>query len=70
MATKLAVTGLKYKNDEVRATNDPILFADFCIELLTNNEVNQRMAVKARDICLANYTWQSKWASIAQIYEL
>jgi glycosyltransferase involved in cell wall biosynthesis len=48
----------------------PEIFATKCIQLLTDFELNDRMGQAARELCLATYSWQSKWPTIRKIYNL
>lgn len=67
----IALKGLAYRDGEsVFVADSSQDFANRCIRLLTDNELNDQMAKKARQLCLDNYTWASKWPRIESIYGL
>lgn len=71
IATVLAARGLAYVEDEsILVTDDPRKYADYCIALLSDQALNQRMGDAARSVCLSNYIWASKQELIASIYGL
>ncbi len=66
-----AYTGLLYTNDiDVFVAKSPHDFAEKCIRLLIDTDLNNRMGNAARKCCLDNYTWLSKWSDIKTIYQL
>ena len=66
-----ALLGLAYQDSvNVFVAATPELFAQRCVELLTDLPRNAQMGTAARNVCLAHYTWDSKWQSICDIYNL
>ena len=66
-----ALLGLAYQDGvSVFVAATPERFAHRCIELLTNSQLNAQVGAAARGVCLAHYTWDSKWESICGIYNL
>ena len=71
VASPIALQGLVYRDGEsVFEAEDPFNFANKCIRLLTDYDLNDRMARNARNLCLANYSWDSKWPQISEVYGL
>jgi glycosyltransferase involved in cell wall biosynthesis len=67
----IAFKGLSYQNGvNIFIAETPKIFADRCIQLLTDLELNDRMGRAARKLCMERYSWQSKWAAIRKIYKL
>ncbi len=71
VASKLAVKGLSYTNEvDILTAQTAEGFAQGCVRLLTDDALNKRLGEAARKRCLDNYTWQSKWKQIEDIYDL
>lgn len=71
VVSPIAFKGLSYQDGvNIFVAETPETFADRCIQLLTNLELNDRMGAAARKLCMERYSWQSKWASIRKIYKL
>ena len=71
VVSPIAFKGLAYKDGvNVFIAETPGLFADRCIQLLTDLELNDRMGKAARQLCMDRYSWQSKWPAIRGIYKL
>jgi glycosyltransferase involved in cell wall biosynthesis len=69
VVSPIALKGLAYRNGEnVCVAENPMDFANSCIRLLTDLEWNVRIATAARQLCLARYSWQSKWPQIRAVY--
>lgn len=67
----IAFNGLAYQDGaNIFVAEKPAMFAERCITLLTNNEINNNMGQAARKLCLTHYTWESKWPIIRKIYNL
>jgi glycosyltransferase involved in cell wall biosynthesis len=71
VASEIAHKGLRYKNGyDILIASSANEFAEACIKLLTDNQLNEFIGNSARNTCLKNYTWQSKWDLISKIYYL
>ncbi|MEG6512200.1 glycosyltransferase [Desulforamulus ruminis] len=71
VVSPIALTGLAYIDTEsIFVADSPELFSQRCIELLTDNVLNTQIGTKARSVCLNQYTWESKWTDICDIYNL
>jgi glycosyltransferase involved in cell wall biosynthesis len=71
VVSPIAHKGLAYQDGKnIFVAEKPGVFAEKCVQLLTDFELNDRMGRLARELCLANYTWQSKWPEICSIYNL
>ena len=71
VVSSIAHKGLAYQDSEnIFVAEKPEIFAAQCIRLLTDFELNDRMGQAARELCLATYSWQSKWAFVRKIYNL
>ena len=71
VVSPIAHKGLAYQDGvNIFVEEKPEAFAQRCVRLLIDFELNDRMGQSARELCLANYTWQSKWPSICSIYNL
>jgi glycosyltransferase involved in cell wall biosynthesis len=69
VVSPVSLLGLAYRDGEnVLVAETPADFADRCIRLLTDFELNDRLAAAARRLCLARYSWQSKWPKIQAVY--
>lgn len=45
-------------------------FADHCVALLRDDQLNLSIGAAARATCAAKYTWESKWPAVARLYEI
>ena len=71
VASTIAHKGLTYQDGRnIFVADEPELFANCCVRLLTDLELNNQMGQAARELCLANYSWQSKWPALREIYNL
>jgi len=71
VVTSIALKGLAYQDGvSIFVADAPDLFAQRCVELLTDMELNQRLGTAARRLCMERYSWQSKWKAISSIYNL
>lgn len=71
VVSPIALHGLVYEDGiNIFAAESPQLFAQRCIQLLTDTVLNARMGTAARKLCLGRYTWASKWETICGIYNL
>ena len=71
VVSPIAAEGLAYKDGiDIFMAENPVLFSRRCVELLADASLNELMGRRARETCLANYTWESKWKAIAAIYTL
>ena len=71
VATVLAARGLSYvENESILVTDDPLKYAEYCIALLSDQELNRRIGEAARSVCMSNYSWASKQDLIASVYGL
>lgn len=69
VTTRIAQKGLVYRDGQsILVADAPEDFARCCIRLLRDNEYNDEVALQARQLCVATYGWQSKWAHIAAAY--
>ena len=71
VASSISHLGLAYKNNEDIFVSDSVEgFYNYCAKLLKDEKLNEQMGLRARGICLAEYTWNSKWKQIAKAYSL
>jgi len=71
VVSPIAVRGLAYQDGaSIFVAEAPEVFAERCVQLLADLDLNDRMGQAARTQCLDHYSWQSKWASIRKIYQL
>lgn len=71
VASSISQKGLLYKHDKnLMVADSPSDFANCCIRLLNDADLNNRIATNARKLCLDSYTWESKWPIIKKIYSL
>ena len=71
VVSPIAHKGLAYQDGvNIFIAEEPEVFADRCIQLLTDLELNDRMGLAARKLCMGSYSWQSKWPIISKIYNL
>jgi glycosyltransferase involved in cell wall biosynthesis len=71
VASTIAAAGLVYQDGiDIFITNQGRLFAEQCIRLLGDNDLNRAMGQRAREKAFAEYTWESRMAAIKKIYNL
>ena len=71
VVSPISAKGLAYRDGtNIFIAEKPDKFAEDCIKLLTDKDLNDRAGNSARELCLKTYTWQSKWPAIRKIYEL
>lgn len=71
VVSSIALKGLAYRNGEnIFVADDARDFANHCIRLLTDDALNDQVAQEARQFCLNNYSWASKWPEIESAYGL
>jgi glycosyltransferase involved in cell wall biosynthesis len=71
VVSPIAFKGLSYRDGvNIFVAEAPEVFAERCIRLLSDFELNDRMGEAARKHCLERYSWQSKWPAIRAIYNL
>jgi SAM-dependent methyltransferase/glycosyltransferase involved in cell wall biosynthesis len=69
VVSPIALKGLAYRDGKnVCVAETPNDFADGCIRLLTDLDLNERIATAARQLCMDCYSWQSKWPQIQAVY--
>jgi glycosyltransferase involved in cell wall biosynthesis len=71
VVTSIAAKGLAYRDgQDIFIADDPKVFAQRCISLLTDNDLNRQIGSRARTTCLEKYTWESSLDKIQRIYQL
>lgn len=71
VVSTIAYQGLAYRDGEsIMIANKPEKFAECCTRLLLNEELNDMIGLNARNLCLEQYTWSSKWPSLSKAYNL
>lgn len=71
VVSPLSANGLAYKDgEEICIAESPEAFADACVKLLEDDELNKRMGQQANRVCREHYTWKSKDDQIKSIYRL
>jgi glycosyltransferase involved in cell wall biosynthesis len=69
--SSIAVQGLAYQDGlSIMIADNPEEFADRCIQLLSNDRLNDSIGENARILCLDRYCWASAWAKVAEAYNL
>jgi glycosyltransferase involved in cell wall biosynthesis/polysaccharide pyruvyl transferase WcaK-like protein len=69
VVSPIALKGLAYRDAvNVCVAETPTDFAERCIRLLTDLELNDQIATAARQLCMDRYSWQSKWPQIMAVY--
>ena len=67
----IAAMGLAYENGvDAFVAESPENFADRCISLLLDSDLNMAMGRKARQTALSHYSWESRLGAIKQAYRL
>ena len=63
--------GLIYKDQyDICIAKTAYEFAEQCIRLLQDHKFNEMISINARNSCLNNYLWESKWQNISNIYNV
>lgn len=71
VAMPIALSGLAYIDGvNIFIAELPHVFAQRCVQLLTDTKLNAEMGAAAKKLCLGQYTWASKWETICSIYNL
>ena len=71
VVSPIAHKGLAYRDGEtIFVAESPELFAERCVQLLTDMDLNAQMGQDARKLCIAKYSWASKWRTMQAIYAL
>ena len=71
VVSPISAHGLAYRNSfNIFVAASPEEFARDCIQLLEDVDLNRVMGQRARETCLAKYTWESKLKAIRGIYDL
>ena len=71
VASRLAAKGLIYKDQyDICIAKTANEFAEQCIRLLQDHKFNEMISINARNSCLNNYLWESKWENISNIYNV
>ena len=71
VVTPLASKGLGYTDQfNIFISEDPVIFAKHCIDLLLDDELNMRIGGRARSEALKRFTWHAKLPAIEAIYGL
>jgi len=69
VASELAAEGLKYVPlESIMIAENESSFADYCIRLLTDDRLNDRIASTAQQVCEDNYLWSSKYGDLCRLY--
>jgi glycosyltransferase involved in cell wall biosynthesis len=71
VVSPISANGLAYENGvDIFIAESADDFAENCISLLLDNNLNQAMGCKARAKALSNYSWESKLDAIKKVYLL
>ncbi len=71
IVSSIAAKGLAYRDGyDIFVADDHNVFAQKCIDLLCDSQLNSLFGSRARETCLKNYTWESKLSQIQDIYQL
>jgi len=71
VVSPIAAKGLAYENEvDIFIAEKPEDFAERCVLLLMDNEINKKIGHKARQTAFLNYSWESKLDVIKQTYGL
>ena len=71
VVSPIAAKGLAYENEvDIFIAEKPEDFAERCVLLLMDNEINKKIGHKARKTAFLNYSWESKLDMIKQTYKL
>jgi glycosyltransferase involved in cell wall biosynthesis len=71
VASTLAGKGFAYEpGRSICLANSASEFAEACVHLLVCPEDNQEMGRLARDICLEEYSWESRMPILRKIFRL
>lgn len=71
VVSAISAKGLAYEDGvNIYIADEPKVFADRCIRLLKDNELNKKMGQLARETAFAHYSWESKIIDIQKIYAL
>lgn len=71
VASTLAGKGFAYEHGRsICLAGNASAFADACIDLLSDPEKNRTMGRLARDICLREYSWDSRLPALREIFSI
>lgn len=71
VASTLAGKGFAYEPERsIRLATNASQFARACVELLTDREQNREMGRLARQVCLREYSWDSRLPALRRIFSL
>lgn len=71
VVSSISAKGLDYEDGvNIYITDEPDVFAERCIRLLKDNELNKKIGQKARQKAISQYSWESKIDAIRKIYAL
>lgn len=71
VASPLAAEGLAYiQGKSILIAEDAVEFANAIVSILTSGDLREKLSRAARDVTLRNYSWNSKWESIAETYDV
>lgn len=71
VASGIACEGLAYvPGVSILSAGNEEVFASHCLSLLKSRELRRQMGQSAREVCIANYTWESMDEKIARAYDL
>jgi SAM-dependent methyltransferase/glycosyltransferase involved in cell wall biosynthesis len=71
VVSPLSAKGLAYQSGkDILIGRSAAEFADHCIALLLDEQLNLSIGAAARATCADKYTWESKWPAVARLYEI
>jgi len=71
VVSPVSAKGLAYVDGvDIYIAEAPDVFADRCIRLLKDNELNKSMGRRAKELAISKYSWESKLDAIKKIYSL
>lgn len=71
VASPLSAEGLAYEDEtSILVADEPQDFARAIIRLLSDKPLQERLALAAQEVTSDNYTWESKWPAMAEVYGL
>jgi len=69
VASSVSAKGLAYEDGiDIYIADEPDIFANRCIRLLMDNQLNKTMGQQAREKAFSEYSWESKIDAIRKIY--
>ena len=71
ISTRLGTTGLDYTDGEnILVADEAFDFAQACINILSDVQLNREISAKARALALEKYRWESIWGEFQAVYGL